>query len=189
MTSNVETITVERRSDQWNADDFALGSRVFTIAGVRVGKAEAKYDIDLVEGEGRCWRPPNTVLQLLLEAWGTNRTSEWIGRRVELFRDPEVSMGRDKVGGVRVRAVSHIDAPKSALIQVTRGKRRTFVVQPLPDAAPAPQATIDGALNAIRNAPDATTLDNIQTRANGLGIGEHVKAALDTRRAELEGTP
>ena len=189
MTNNVETITVERRSDQWNADDFALGSRIFTIAGVRHGKAEAKYDIDLVEGEGRCWRPPNTVLQLLLEVWGTKNAADWVGRRVELYRDAEVSMGREKVGGIRVRAVSHIDRPTSALIQVSRGKRKTFTVQPLPDTAPTvdPGKVVD-AIAAIHKAPNITELVRIETYANGLGIGNDkgVQAALALKRAELE---
>ena len=35
-------ITAEPRSDQWNADDFIGGPRTFTVAGVKVGKAEQK---------------------------------------------------------------------------------------------------------------------------------------------------
>src|SRR5699024_986080 len=57
------------RSDQINYEDFVGGSRVYTIAGVRVGTAEQKYDIGL-QGEERVWRPPLTVLRTLIACWG-----------------------------------------------------------------------------------------------------------------------
>lgn len=132
-------ITSEPRSDQWNADDFIQGPRIFTIAGVRDGKAEARYDFDLVEGGGRCWRPPPTVVRFLTFAWGTDESAEWVGRRVELYRDENVQFGRDKPGGVRVSAISHIDKPQSVLISTTRGKRGLFTVKPLPDAPTPPR--------------------------------------------------
>lgn len=126
-------ITTEPRSDQWNADDFIGGPRIFTIAGVKTGAAEQKYDIELVEGEGRSWRPPLTVLRLLVAAWGDDATV-WVGRKVELYRDPEISFGRDKVGGIRMSRMSHIDKPLNIMLTATRGKRANNSVQPLTEA-------------------------------------------------------
>jgi len=134
-------VAPKRNTDQWNADDFAVASRVFTIAGVRDGTKEGPYDIDLLEGEGKCWRPPNTVIQLLNDVWGTEDSDDFIGRRVELYRDPTVKFGRDVPGGIRLRAVSHIAQATTVLIQTTRGKREKFTVQPLPTAAPQPTDT------------------------------------------------
>jgi hypothetical protein len=128
-------ITTEPRSDQWNADDFIGGPRTFTIAGVKTGVAEQKYDIELVEGGGRSWRPPLTVLRLLVAGWGDDATA-WVGRRVTLFRDPEISFGRDKVGGIRLSHMSDIDTPLSIMLTATRGKRANHTVQPLPDPTP-----------------------------------------------------
>lgn len=130
-------ITTEPRSDQWNADDFVGGPRTFTIAGVVPGAAEQKYDIELADGNGRVWRPPVTVLRLLVAGWGDDATT-WPGRRVTLYRDSEISFGRDKVGGIRLSHMSHIDKPLSIMLTATRGKRINHTVQPLPDA-PAPQ--------------------------------------------------
>lgn len=129
-------ITAEPRSDQWNAEDFLSGPRTFTIAGVKAGSAEQKYDIELVEGEGRVWRPPLTVLRLLIKAWGDDSTT-WVGRRVRLYLDPTITFGRDKVGGIRVSHLSHIDGPVTAMLTETRGKRKGHTVDPLPDATPA----------------------------------------------------
>ena len=125
-------ITAEPRSDQWNAEDFLQGPRVFAIAGVKNGAAEQKYDIDL-EGESRVWRPPLTMLRVLLTAWGDD-SDAWVGRRVQLFHDPNVRFGKEAVGGIRIAALSHLNGPLNLKLTATRGKRVTYTVQPLPDA-------------------------------------------------------
>ncbi|HEY9371490.1 hypothetical protein [Streptomyces sp.] len=135
-------ITAEPRSDQWNADDFVGGPRVFTIAGVKVGSAEQKYDIDLAEGEGRAWRPPLTVLRLLIAAWG-DEASAWVGRRVKLYRDESVRFGSDAVGGIRVAELSDLPGGKPLQVSVTvsRGKRAPMVVKPLTEPAAPSEPT------------------------------------------------
>lgn len=129
-------ITAEPRSDQWNADDFIGGPRTFTIAGVTVGKAEQKYDIELVEGEGRSWRPPLTVLRLLIAAWG-DEAAAWVGRRVTLYRDEAVRFGSDAVGGIRVSHMSDLPDGKPFVdkFTVSRGRRATITVEPLVESA------------------------------------------------------
>ena len=125
-------ITTEPRSDQWNADDFIGGPKTFTIGGVKTGAAEQKYDIELVEGQGRSWRPPPTVLRLLVAAWGDDATT-WPGRIVRLYRDPSIRFGRDEVGGIRVSHMSDLpdNKPLTVNLTVTRGKRAPLTVQPL----------------------------------------------------------
>lgn len=140
-------ITAEPRSDQWNADDFVGSPRTFTIAGVKPGTAEQKYDIELVEGEGRSWRPPLTMLRLLLAAWGDDAT-EWVGRRVTLYRDETVRFGRDAVGGIRVSHMSDLPGGKPFEVKLTesRGRRAAVKVQPLkdePTPTPSPEPTAE----------------------------------------------
>lgn len=127
-------ITAEPRSDQWNADDFIGGPRTFTIAGVKVGAAEQKYDVELVEGEGRVWRPPLTMLRLLVAAWG-DEAQEWTGRRVTLYRDESVRFGSDAVGGIRVSHMSDLPGGKPFSVKVTesRARRKNITVDPLKD--------------------------------------------------------
>ena len=124
-------ITAEPRSDQWNADDFLGGPRTFTIAGVKDSSAEQKYDI-VLEGEARAWRPPLTMLRVLLAAWG-DESNVWAGRRVTLYQDPTVRFGRDVIGGIRISHLSHIDKPLQLKVTTTRGKRESVTVQPLKD--------------------------------------------------------
>lgn len=127
-------ITAEPRSDQWNADDFVQGPRTFTIAKVIEGKAEQKYDI-VLEGSERVWRPPLTVLRILLAAWG-DEASQWVGRRATLYRDDSIRFGPNEVGGIRVSHLSHIDGPVRVSVADKRASRKAHTVQPLPDAAP-----------------------------------------------------
>ena len=126
-------ITAEPRSDQINYEDFLAGPRVFTIGGVRVGTAEQKYDIQL-QGEERVWRPPLTVLRTLIACWGDDAT-EWYGRQVELYGEPSIRFGKEAVGGIRIKALSHLDEPKTVTVTVARGKRQKITIQPL-QAAP-----------------------------------------------------
>lgn len=126
-------ITAEPRSDQWNASDFIGGPRTFTIAGVKVGAAEQKYDIELVEGEGRVWRPPLTMLRLLMKVWATDEADKWAGRRVTLFNDEKVRFGKDETGGIRVSHVSHIAKRETVTLPVSRGRVDKFTVDPLPE--------------------------------------------------------
>lgn len=132
-------ITAEPRSDQYNADDLIGGSRIVTVAGVRVGTAEQKYDIVLA-GEERVWRPPLTVLRILIAAWGDDSTA-WVGRRAEIYRDPGVTFGKEQTGGIRIRALSHIDKRLSVALTEKRGKRKMHVIEALTDAPESPALT------------------------------------------------
>lgn len=127
-------ITAEPRSDQINYEDFVGGRRVYTIGGVRNGTAEQKYDIQL-QGEERVWRPPLTVLRTLIACWGDDATV-WQGRQAELYGDPSIRFGKDAVGGIRIKALSHLDEPKTVTVTVARGKRQKITIQPLQIAPP-----------------------------------------------------
>ncbi|WP_104086531.1 hypothetical protein [Arthrobacter sp. GMC3] len=152
-------VAVKPRSDQWNADDFTGGPRTFTIAGAKHGTAEALYDIELAEGEGRVWRPPNGMLSVLIQLWG-DEASEWIGRRVTLFKDPSVRVGKDVPGGIRISHMSDI-GPKGASpsITVSRGQRRPYPVKPLLDPVQRNWQ------QEILTATDTATLNQLWTEA------------------------
>jgi hypothetical protein len=124
-------VTIEKKTDQLNYEDFLGGvTRIVTIAGVKAGTKEQQYDI-AIEGDKRVWRPSVTVLKQLVDAWDDDATA-WVGRRAELYGDPDVTFGRDKVGGIRVSRLSHIDGPRTANLTITRGKRGYFTVDPIP---------------------------------------------------------
>lgn len=131
------TESIAPKSDQMNADDLMSGPRTFTIAEVRKGNAEQPVDVALVEfPQGRPFKPSKSMRRVMVAAWGPD-ASTYAGKRLTLYRDPEITFGKDKVGGIRISAMSHIDKPLTLALTVTRGKRSPYKVQPLPDAAPA----------------------------------------------------
>ena len=127
------TESIAPRSDQVNADDLIGGPITYTIREVRQGAAEQPFDFMLVETD-RAYRPSKTMRRLIVAAWGPD-ANQYAGRRLTLYREPSITFGGQKVGGIRVSHMSHITKRIEEKLQTTRGKRETFVVQPLPDAA------------------------------------------------------
>ena len=130
------TESIAPRSDQVNADDLVGGPITYTIREVVQGKAEAPFDFLLVE-TNRAYRPSKTMRRVIVNAWGVE-AANYAGRRLTLYREPTIKFGGAVVGGIRVSHMSNIDGAKEVMLQVTRGKREKFIVEPLPDAPAAP---------------------------------------------------
>lgn len=184
-------ITAEPRSDQWNADDFIGGPRTFTVAGVKTGSAEQKYDIELVEGQGRSWRPPLTMLRLLLHAWG-DESDAWVGRRVTLYRNESIRFGPDEVGGIRISHMSNLPGNKPLTVKLTktRGRRQNHTVEPLPDAPPPISAeAVTEFEQRIAGASTVDALKAVWDELKALDLGGHragLLSAINARKAEVE---
>ena len=132
------TESIAPKSDQLNADDLLSGPRTFTVSEVRKGSDEQPVDVHLAEFPGRPFRPSKSMRRVMVHAWGPNAAT-YVGKRLTLYRDPEITFGRDKVGGLRISHMSDIAKPVSLALTVTRGRRAPFTVQPLPaEVTPAP---------------------------------------------------
>jgi hypothetical protein len=125
------TATIAPKSDQLNADDLISGPITVTVAEVAAGSPEQPVDVKLVEYPGRAYRPSKSMRRILVSAWGAE-ASAYAGRRITLYRNPEIMFGRDKVGGIEISALSDIDKPLTVALTATRGRRKNFTVQPLP---------------------------------------------------------
>jgi hypothetical protein len=138
------------RSDQLNYVDFMAGPDTFTIERTedyRDEKGGTRVAIHMVERPGRPFKPSATNLRLIAIGWGDDDTG-WPGRRITLGGDPEVTFGREKVGGIRVLALSDIAQPYTAKLPITRGKKAEYRVERLDTATPPPIptfATVDAA--------------------------------------------
>ena len=143
-------------SNQLNYDEFLAGPKTVTVSEVKKGSAEQPVEVHLVEFPGKPFKPAKSVRRVLAAAWGTD-ASQWAGRRLTIYGDPEVRYAGKAVGGLRVSHVSHIDKPITVALTVTRGKRAPFTVQPLPDA-PA-QSPYTPSQDWLALMADATTPD------------------------------
>ena len=195
------------KSDQLNSDDLATGDRTIRITEVNLLGAGKEQPIWVhYEGDdGKPWKPCKTMARLLANIWQAPDTSMWAGRLVQLYRDPDVTWAGAKIGGIRIRAVSHIDAPRQVAISESKTKRKLATIAVLPNDAPHagarpadPQARAfaDKMLSAIARAPELDKLNTYiagqQGKIDGLpdDMRAEVNAALSARRDALnDGTP
>ena len=126
--------TIAPTSEQMDAVDLLAGPRTFTIERVSKGSAEQPFNIHLA-GFPRPWRPGKSMRRVLVACWGPD-AAQYVGRRVRLWCDPKVRYGGAEVGGVRILALSHLDATKTVPLLVTRGRSAPYTVEPLRDEPP-----------------------------------------------------
>lgn len=184
------------KSDQLNAEDLLTGPRTVTIVDVTRGTAEQPVDIVTAEfGPGRPYKPSKSMRRILVAAWGAE-ASAYVGRRITIYRDPDITFGKDRVGGIRISHMSNLSKRLEISLTVTRGKRAPFVVDPLPDAPPAPAPiTSEQVAEFERRIADAVTvehMDALVAKLKAFDLGSHRKsllAAWSDRKAAIENAP
>ena len=149
------------KSDQLDNVDLISGPRDFTITGVSERPGDQPLEIALAEFD-RPWRPGLTMRRLLAHLWGPD-ASVYVGRRVRLYRDPDITFGNDKPGGTRLSHASHIDKRITVTLPKSKGKVGVHTVEPLTETAPK--------RTAAKPAADAPTRDQLAA------IGEAFTAA------------
>lgn len=152
--------TIIPKSDQLNADDLIVGPRTFTVERVTDGSAEQPVNIYLAELPRRPYRPSKSMRRVLVECWGKNGDA-YAGRRLTLYRDPDVMFGGEAVGGIKISHLSHIDGPKRILLTEKRGKRGVHPVALLTAEQAAPDR-VDAAVQAFGRG--GITLDQLEGR-------------------------
>jgi hypothetical protein len=125
------------KSDQLNASDLSGSPIVATIADVRKGDAVKPVIIDLIGMDGRPWKPSKGMLRVIAHAWGTE-SDKWIGRLVKLANNPEVIYAGEKVGGVEVIAMSHINAAFTIPVRISQKKVKQHHVEVLAEPITEP---------------------------------------------------
>ena len=177
--------TLIPNSDQLDAEDLAAsGPRIFTVE--RTGKFNAEQPVNVYFAEfPRPWRPGRNMRRVLAHCWGKD-SAKWVGHQVELYCDPDVMFGKEKVGGTRISRLSHIDGAKNAPIIVGRGKRGTWPVKPLPQTAdtkaPKPESPLLAALNKV---PDIST-DAERLEFSSLAAGRVIEKPTDITAADTQ---
>jgi hypothetical protein len=125
------------KSDQLNASDLSGSPIVATIKDVRKGDAVKPVIVDLEGMDGRPWKPSKGMLRVIAHAWGTE-SDKWIGRLVKLANNPEVIYAGEKVGGVEVIAMSHINAAFTIPVRISQKKVKQHSVSVLAEPSTEP---------------------------------------------------
>lgn len=119
--------TIVTKSDQLNAEDLLTANRVIKITGARFVKDPQQPLILNYDGDnGRPYKPCLTMRKALKFAYGDN-PDNLIGKSLELYCDPSVKFGKEKVGGVRISGMSDIKSNIRASFTETRGKKKEYV--------------------------------------------------------------
>jgi hypothetical protein len=137
---NDMTAVIVPKSDQINSDDFIAGPRTIRITGVDIRPGtEQPVSIHFEGDDGKPWKPCKSMSRVLVSAWGPDAKA-YVGRSVTLYRDPNVTWGGMKVGGIRISHMTHIETELQIALTATKGKRAIAVIRPLAamqdDAAP-----------------------------------------------------
>jgi len=172
--------TLAPASDQIDNIELSGGARTVTVTSVSRGSVEQPINIHVAEFD-RPWRPGKTMRRLIVAAWGTD-SAAYVGRRATIFRDPEVTYGRDKTGGIRISAMSNLPdgKPLTQTLMVRRGQWQAFTVTPLPDAVPTVTPATPEEVAAC------TEIDEL--RAMWATATPEVQALITARKAELDAT-
>lgn len=131
------TSSIQPDSTQINADDLVGASMTITVSSVTQGTREQPVNIHTVEYPDRAYRPSKTMRKLIVAGWGRN-PSDYAGRRITLYRNPDITFGREKVGGIEISHMSHIEKTMVETLRVARGKVRRFTVEVLAEPVTEP---------------------------------------------------
>ena len=179
------TESIAPKSDQLNADDLMAGPVTVTIREVSKGTPEQPVDVHLVEFPGRAYRPSKSMRRIMVAAWGKD-ASAYAGHRLTLYRNPEITFGRDKVGGIEIGAMSHLEKPLTVALTATRGKRKQFKVEQLQEAAPsAPSTEIPQQVrDTVESITDAGTLADYLAHITEQGAPAHITEWVSAQKKE-----
>lgn len=125
------TKSIVAKSDQLNADDLLGGPITIKIAKVSLAASgEQPIAINYDGDQNKPFFPCKTVRRILVHVWGSDGAS-YVGKSMTLFRDPEVTYGGQKVGGIRVSHMSHMDKAVTLSLTATSKSKKPFTVKPL----------------------------------------------------------
>lgn len=132
MTTDMSKTTAPK-SDQMNYDDFIGGPKNITITRVDISNnteedqpAKVFYQGD----NGKPYKPCKSMRRVMVAVWGKDST-QYVGRSMTLFGDPNVVWAGQPVGGIRISHMSHMDKPMNVVISLSKGKRVPCSIKPL----------------------------------------------------------
>jgi len=159
---DIAALTVGK-AEQLTADALLGGPLDITITGLKPGPTPEQPLAIYYEGSRLPYVPCLSMRRVLLGIWG-QQLVEWKGRRIRLFRDAGVSYGGQRVAGIRISHLSHIEREVEWPLTLGRGKKIAYKVKPLP-----PQHTEGrGGNDSAPNMSQATGLPIEHLRKEGL---------------------
>lgn len=142
------TETLQAKSDQLNALDLAGDFTITVTQANLTGSKEQPLAIIYVGGDPkRPYKPSKGMRRVIASAWGCD-TEQLIGKSMTLYCDPTVIYAGKEVGGIRIKAMSHIKEQGINIVErISRTKNKTDFISFLSmDKPDYPQASFEKGL-------------------------------------------
>lgn len=181
MNATVEDLrpTIVPRSDQLNSEQLLGTTLTITVTDVTMGSAEQPVTVHYAGEEGRPFKPGKTSRKVLIFAWGENGRN-WIGKSMTLYCDERVMFGGEKVGGIRISHLSHIDKEIAISLTATKGKKAMHTIKVLRDSP-----ELVAALAAIAAATDKAGMSAAAALAKKLTAPTEITTAQGAYTAKV----
>ena len=111
------------KSDQINAIDLA-GDVVAKITHATYDPTKEQPMDVFIEGYALPWRPSKGMRRVMADAWNTTKCSELTGRVLMIYCNKDVTFGKDKTGGIQIKAMTGIS--KSGINTIVRKGRKAM---------------------------------------------------------------
>jgi len=123
------SLTTKAKSDQLNADDLISTDLLIKIRDVKVDLKAEQSGVIYYEGDnGKPYKPCKSMRRVIELKWGSN-PAEFIGRYMVLERDPSVKWAGEEVGGIRIKAMSHMKDDERFMLTYSRNVKRPYKVE------------------------------------------------------------
>jgi len=93
----------------FKAEDFLESPRTLTIKTIKVeevggndGKPKERKPVLFFDEDDRGVTLNKARFETCVELFGTKDSDKWIGKKIQLVRDPDVKYGNKKVGGIAI---------------------------------------------------------------------------------------
>lgn len=126
-------MAIEPKSDQINYDDFLVQPKTITVTNITStgNKSDAQPISVHYEGDnGKPFKPCKSMRRVMVKIWGDDPT-EYKGKSMTLYGDPDVIFAGKKVGGIRISHMSNMNSETDIPLSASKTKRFLYRVSPL----------------------------------------------------------
>jgi len=138
------TGTTDAKADQLNAVDILGEPKTITLTKGAQVSGDQPIALHYEGDNGKPYKPCKQMRRLIKHGWGNRFEPK--GRKLRLYCDSDVTWGGDKVGGIRINGMSHIDKPFTHVDRASRHKISKYKVDALKVEAPIPEPEADEGL-------------------------------------------
>lgn len=194
MSSEIDILaTIVPKSNQLTAIELMAGPIVITVTKVVAGESPKQPIAMHFEGDcGRPYYPCKTMRQTIVYAWGSS-VSNYVGKKIELYRDGTVTYGSELVGGIRISSFSDIEKPFSLVLTLTRGKTKSHTFNVIEKTKRVSSTQIEERMQAmvqalkekIKLALTREEVEEILSQGDTPKQVEYIKANFKTHYASL----